>query len=183
MLLVKVSLLRPPSSASARSRAQLYATGDPRSPRHGLESPCHVARAFQPVGLGRARPSSVLRPPILPPLAPLAFFRGQPSVIRPQPLALRLSPVSSLPSARCQIACAAIRDYPPSYAQGHSHRSPCPPRCGRRSNTSWLQSGTVCPSSRNQYQHAAKLGAKPARTNRSGPRATPHGEQASRDVT
>ena len=62
MLLVKVSLLRPPSSASARSRAQLYATDDPRSPRHGLESPCHVARAFQPVGLGRA-----LRP--LPPSA------------------------------------------------------------------------------------------------------------------
>ena len=51
-----------------------------------------LARAFQPVGLGRARPSSVLRPPILP---PLAFFRGQPSVLRPQPSALRLSPVSS----------------------------------------------------------------------------------------
>ena len=49
--------LRPPSAA--RSRAQLYATGDPRSPRHGLESPCHVARAFQPVGLGRAVPSAL----------------------------------------------------------------------------------------------------------------------------
>ena len=45
------TLRRPPA---ARSRAQLYATGDPRSPRHGLESPCHAARAFQPVGLGRA---------------------------------------------------------------------------------------------------------------------------------
>jgi len=45
-----------------------------------------LARAFQPVGLGRARPSSVLRPPILP---PLAFFRGQPSVLRPEPSALR----------------------------------------------------------------------------------------------
>ena len=36
-------------------------------PRHGLESPCHLARAFQPVGLGRAvrsarRPPSVVRP-------------------------------------------------------------------------------------------------------------------------
>ena len=52
--------LRPPPAA--RSRAQLYANGDPLSPRHGLESPCHVARAFQPVGLGRAV-RSVLRPP------------------------------------------------------------------------------------------------------------------------
>ena len=62
--------LRPPHAA--RSRAQLCAAirdrRDPRSPRHGLESPCHVARAFQPVRLGRAvrsvRPrSSAVRPP------------------------------------------------------------------------------------------------------------------------
>ena len=55
-----IAALRPPPAA--RSRAQLYATGDPRSPRHGLESPCHVARAFQPVGLGRPVRSAIRRP-------------------------------------------------------------------------------------------------------------------------
>jgi len=90
------SVLRPPPAA--RSRAPLYATGDPRSPRHGLESPCHVARAFQPVGLGRAvrsavrspssalrRPSSVRRPPFPPvknPSVCSVFSVGQPSAPR-----------------------------------------------------------------------------------------------------
>ncbi len=136
---------------------------------HGLSSPW--------VWDGPARPpSSVLRFFRL-----LRFFAANPpsSVLSHQPSASARYPP---PFACCQIAFAAIRDYPSS-AQGHSHRSPCPPRCGRRSDTSWLQSGTVCPSSRDQYQHAAKLGAKPAQTNRSGPRTTPHGEQASRDVT
>ena len=93
------------------------------------------------------------------------------------------SPAGTSVPANTRRRIASARRSSRASAQGHSHRSPCPPRCGRRSDTSWLQSGTVCPSSRDQYQHAAKLGAKPAQTNRSGPRTTPHGEQASRDVT
>ena len=113
MLLVKVSLLRPPSSASARSRAQLYATGDPLSPRHGLESPCHVPRAFQPVGLGRAV-RSVLRPPSVfrrqpshPILASFAPLGGQPSAVRPQSSAVSRQP-SAVPSDSCAF-CASLR--------------------------------------------------------------------------
>ena len=54
--------LRPPSAARWQiACAAIRDRRDPRSPRHGLESPCHVARAFQPVGLGRAV-RSVLRP-------------------------------------------------------------------------------------------------------------------------
>ena len=86
------SVLRPPHAA--RSRAQLYATGDPRSPRHGLESPCHVARAFQPVGLGRAVRSVRRRPPsvLSDPSCQKSFrvfrvFRGP--TLRPLPSVLR----------------------------------------------------------------------------------------------
>ena len=66
------SVLRQIACAAIRDRR------DPRSPRHGLESPCHVARAFQPVGLGRAVRSAVRCPPIL---APFALLCGQPSVV------------------------------------------------------------------------------------------------------
>ena len=76
--------LSPPPAA--RSRAQLYATGDPRSPRHGLESPCHVARAFQPVGLGRAVRSAFRHPSSAQSRGaastqPPSFFRRLPAVV------------------------------------------------------------------------------------------------------
>ena len=69
------------TSASARyslppARGQIACAAirdrrDPRSPRHGLESPCHVARAFQPVGLGRAVRSALCPRPLLrPPPSP-----------------------------------------------------------------------------------------------------------------
>ena len=75
------------SVCSAGGSTRHATTGDPRSPRHGLESPCHVARAFQPVGLGRAvrPPPSALRPP------PSAF-RPPSSVLRPPPRPQPLNP-------------------------------------------------------------------------------------------
>jgi len=77
--------LPPPPSAVCRPRPPSPALRSPLSalpvnrvaqpirdrppPRHGLESPCHAARAFKPVGFGRAvlsalrPPSAILHPP------------------------------------------------------------------------------------------------------------------------
>ena len=111
-------------------------TGDPQSPRHGLESPCHVARAFQPVGFGRAvrsavrspssalrRPSSVRRPPFPPvknPSVCSVFSVGQPSAPR------RRQSLLPRGASTADMRVCPLLPFPPPASGG------LPPRCNLR---------------------------------------------------
>ena len=143
-------VLRHPSSACCQiACAAIRDRRDPRSPRHGLESPCHVARAFQPVGLGRTvrsavrspssalrRPSSVRRPPFPPvknPSVCSVFSVGQPSAFRPMPRGtgfpargfgtgrtLRPPPSVLRPIAWRSLYTTAVRRLPPVLTAFHA---------------------------------------------------------------
>ena len=111
--------LRPQSSVLCQIACAALRDRDSRSPRHGLESPCHVARAFQPVGLGRAV-RSALRQLLRPPISPFPPVKN-PSVCSVGPPSAFCPLSSAVPSDSCAL-CASLRStlgHPPTRRVQH----------------------------------------------------------------